>query len=213
MDLRSTKSARARPRRAFQACVPCKQQKVRCELELLTSQDAGAVCRRCRRARLQCVFAPRPTRKGQKAQTTSWSRVTPDPILSPVGHRPVAGENVDGPTSLAPSPQHPSTPLGPTASKEYENLVTASKIRNVGDALNQLLEPRQNERSMTSDGVVTTRAVPTSTFCLDWTSYPPWQQGWITASESEYLLNQWVHAGSLFDLRTSRLSPGPYLSN
>ncbi|GME47630.1 C6 transcription factor [Neofusicoccum parvum] len=46
----------ARPRRNYQACLPCKEQKVRCQLG--SPDDPQPPCARCRRSRLDCVFGP-----------------------------------------------------------------------------------------------------------------------------------------------------------
>ncbi|OJD38570.1 c6 transcription factor [Diplodia corticola] len=59
--------ASTRARRNYQACLACKEQKVRCHLG--SPDDPQPPCARCRRSRLDCVFGPpraavrRPTRK------------------------------------------------------------------------------------------------------------------------------------------------------
>lgn len=45
-----------RPRRNYQACIACKEQKIRCQLG--SPDDPQPPCARCRRSRLDCVFGP-----------------------------------------------------------------------------------------------------------------------------------------------------------
>lgn len=183
----STSSQPGRPLRAFQACTACKEHKVRCEIE-----DNDSPCRRCRRARLRCVFAPRPIRKERRRQVRSECREAPSPLGLGLGG--VVAEAVEGIDGGRP-PEHLAQNVNPKASEEYGNLISASKIRNTGEALHQILEPSQDqdETSKTSAGVDTPRAGATSPpQQVDWTLYPPWQQGWITTSECEFLLDQLV---------------------
>ncbi|KAF4539142.1 C6 transcription factor [Lasiodiplodia theobromae] len=52
----STGPVRRRPRRNYQACLACKEQKIRCQLG--SPDDPQPPCARCRRSRLDCVFGP-----------------------------------------------------------------------------------------------------------------------------------------------------------
>ncbi|UKZ55844.1 hypothetical protein TrVGV298_009668 [Trichoderma virens] len=145
------------PRRAYQACVRCRQRKARC---LIPDPPPGAdpVCMRCKRERKECVFTAERSRKqssrhaGQAADeesrasdvyatsrdgttggsTSQWDQ----PSQTLLGHDGSSSQ-LSGPTATGRSiaPQQNESPLS-----DLTDRVTRTVVSNQSEALNLLFE-------------------------------------------------------------------------
>ncbi|KAK5989557.1 Transcriptional activator ARO80 [Cladobotryum mycophilum] len=148
------------PKRAYQACIRCRQRKARC-LILDPTQGTDPSCLRCKRERKECVFTAErsrkqpsrdasqqqqhgPSRSSHDSSSTHSSRVDTGPSGSPLWsqlERPDARRDV----SVGQVPAGPSGELGQRQQQEspvggLTDRVTRTVVTNQSEALNLLFE-------------------------------------------------------------------------
>ncbi len=140
------------PKRAYQACNPCRKRKARCMREERRDGTFDDSCVRCKRERKQCVFtaerSEKPTRHGRAFSTQNQSLSPSQRSARGLGQDrtnsketrtfqppvPRHGSAADLPTSAVAQPQFGST------GGDLTERVAHTVVSNQTDALNLLFE-------------------------------------------------------------------------
>ncbi|KAF2146095.1 uncharacterized protein K452DRAFT_315350 [Aplosporella prunicola CBS 121167] len=158
----------SRPRefqRAYKACVPCRQRKARCELDVPTDGSVPSPpCTRCRRALRQCVFTEERAWKRQKLDADH----RPSASARPTEPRAAARQSnwgagvgpvpttEDSPANALDSPQSPPRqqwrhPSSASQNSGLANSMIRTVVANGNDALNLLFEAATREDADTTE--------------------------------------------------------------
>ncbi|KAK2751168.1 hypothetical protein FQN57_000245 [Myotisia sp. PD_48] len=146
-------------KRAYQACIPCRERRVRCDLGSVDQPHQGP-CGRCRRERKLCHFsATRGKRKntstpgpsgtpapGSSQHQQDWDEASPDlPSINQIGS-PIIATHIKQEQPIRPSIPPPSTPRPLGGDRTAEKLLRDAAYTS-HDALNLLFEAgRHSER-------------------------------------------------------------------
>lgn len=208
-----------RPRRNYQACIACKEQKIRCQLG--SPDDPQPPCARCRRSRLDCVFGPpRGAVRGTKRKRARgidddrawliffffffWS-------LRRVDLHTASTESHLGPRGDPAPSDVPSVGVhAPTASADASNGSPAVSDASRGDGNRPV--PVHFGHAAASSATLSNRDQPSlldasaienelrSRDLSDWSGFQLCREGWISPIEAEFLL-QWYIPSMLLPLR------------
>ena len=146
--------------RSYQACVPCRKRKVKCDLGD-PGNPSDPPCRRCRREHKDCFFQDLRTKKGEAAKATETGRVA----KRSRSHTKVEEGSPTPPTASTAPLSHlgdlfthtaATNPLGPPNHSSNDSAtadrILHKEVHNANEALNLLFEAAAESRSESDDG-------------------------------------------------------------
>ena len=189
--------------RSYQACVPCRKRKVKCDLG-----DPGSPsdppCRRCRREHKECYFQDLRTKKGpstttrevpRSAKRTRSESTLDSPTVQPHTASSASANPLDElfqPTSSTSTTQHVSA-ISPNDSTTADRILH-KEVHNANEALNLLFEAAAESRSDTDDGNGNQTFDPrfsnqNDSNSLAWRDFWCVKAGWMTAIEARHYVD------------------------
>lgn len=144
--------------RSYQACVPCRKRKVRCDLGD-PGNPSDPPCRRCRREHKDCFFQDLRTKKGGSSKPNESTRPTKKARPSTSANSTTVQPNVTSTTRLdslteiyaATTSAHIGHSVGPNDSATAERILH-KEVHNANEALNLLYEAAAESRSVDDKG-------------------------------------------------------------
>lgn len=223
--------------RSYQACVPCRKRKVKCDLGD-PGNPSDPPCRRCRREHKDCYFQDLRTKKGDAVKPSDTGQVAK---RSRSGSKVDEGRTPPANASQTSSLSHPgdlfahpasSNSLGHPAQLSPNDSATADRIlhkevHNANEALNLLYEAAAEGRSETEGGRNTNARGFETQFSerddpntIAWRKFWCVKAGWMTDAEARryvdlyYFPSSKANCSSFFD-NLNPLAPiiSPLLKN
>jgi len=210
--------------RSYQACVPCRKRKVKCDLGD-PGNPSDPPCRRCRREHKECYFQDLRTKKtGTSTPTDSprspkrmrsevpsnspprqVHRASPPSLMNP------AVERFQPPKPINPAQIVPS--ISPNESSTAERILH-KEVHNANEALNLLYEAAAESRSESEEG----KSADTNfeahvsdkdnANTLAWRDFWCVKAGWMTDVEARCYIDLYVHTClSRINCQLLRISP------
>jgi Fungal Zn(2)-Cys(6) binuclear cluster domain len=183
--------------RSYQACVPCRKRKVKCDLGD-PGNPSEPPCRRCRREHKECFFQDLRTKKGNATQPTPpppkrtrLSDTNPQPLQS---QRSMSDSQADAQLSaelfrLTPSaPTRIGSALSPNDSATADRILH-KEVHNANEALNLLYEAAAEGRLSGEEDKallpnLTRQASGEDPNSIAWREFWCVKAGWITSTEA-----------------------------
>ena len=190
--------------RSYQACVPCRKRKVKCDLGD-PGNPTDPPCRRCRREHKECFFQDLRTKKGGPSKPNDSSR-SPKRIRSATPEESILGAvNVASTSRLDPGSDLYSSPtsgpisgsLIPSESATTDRILH-KEVHNASEALNLLYEAAAETRSDNTEGTSIGNDLNLSVSNKESTNAAPWREfwcvkaGWITDMEARDYVDLFV---------------------
>ena len=186
--------------RSYQACVPCRKRKVKCDLGD-PGNPSDPPCRRCRREHKDCYFQDLRTKKIGTSTTTDSPR-SPKRMRSEFSsnspprqaHRPSPPSLINPAVERYPPPEPANVPhivpsIGPNESTTADRILH-KEVHNANEALNLLYEAAAETRSESDEGK-TADTIMEARFSeqddantLAWCDFWCVKAGWMTAVEA-----------------------------
>jgi hypothetical protein len=189
--------------RSYQACVPCRKRKVKCDLGD-PGNPSDPPCRRCRREHKECYFQDLRTKKGasttmrevpRSAKRTRSESTLDSPTVQPHTASSAAANPLDElfqPTSSTSTTQHVNA-ISPNDSATADRILH-KEVHNANEALNLLFEAAAESRSDTDDGNGNQTFDPrfsnqNDSNSLAWRDFWCVKAGWMTAIEARHYVD------------------------
>ena len=185
--------------RSYQACVPCRKRKVRCDLGD-PGNPSDPPCRRCRREHKECFFQDLRTKKGGPSKPSESpplvKRMRTNSPLDPPAIQPgsTASSQQGSFGEVFPAIASASSLVG--TSKSPNESATAERIlqkevHNANEALNLLFEAAAESRSETDEGITLQNRLGSrfsgknDANVLAWRDFWCVKAGWMTDVEAK----------------------------
>jgi Fungal Zn(2)-Cys(6) binuclear cluster domain len=190
--------------RSYQACVPCRKRKVKCDLG-----DPGSPsdppCRRCRREHKDCYFQDLRTRKASPPKVDRdvgrSKRIRFDTAKSSTaGSHVMSDSRVESSladdlfTSTASGTTHLGASLSPKDSAAADRILH-KEVHNANEALNLLYEAAAEGRFASDDGKTNLISLDHRSLSSDDPNTAAWRDfwcvkaGWMTSNEARDYIN------------------------
>jgi hypothetical protein len=146
--------------RSYQACVPCRKRKVRCDLGD-PGNPSDPPCRRCRREHKDCFFQDLRTKKGGSSKhsnsTHQVKRMRSETPTESINTQPRAtsASRMDAFGDVYPSTSSAGTHIGASISPNDSattDRILHKEVHNANEALNLLYEAAAESRSESDEG-------------------------------------------------------------
>lgn len=201
--------------RSYQACVPCRKRKVKCDLGD-PGNPSDPPCRRCRREHKECYFQDLRTKKSasttlrevpRSAKRTRSESTLESPTVQPHSTPSVSANPLDelfqSTTSTTSNP-HVSA-ISPNESGTADRILH-KEVHNANEALNLLYEAAAESRSDTEGGDIGNQTFDhrfsngNDANSLAWRDFWCVKAGWMTALEARRYIELYSHFPFLANL-------------
>jgi hypothetical protein len=181
--------------RSYQACVPCRKRKVRCDLGD-PGNPSDPPCRRCRREHKECFFQDLRTKKGGSSKPNGSPRPTKKARPNGSAKSATAQLNISstsGLDSLGELYSGTSAQIGHSASPNESataERILHKEVHNANEALNLLYEAAAESRSVDDEGKLTQSGINgqfsdnDDVNTLAWRDFWCVKAGWMTEVEA-----------------------------
>jgi hypothetical protein len=205
--------------RSYQACVPCRKRKVKCDLGD-PGNPSDPPCRRCRREHKDCYFQDLRTKKGDAVKPSDTGRVAKrsrSQSKLEEGRTPPPTTSTSSLSHLGDLFAHtaPANPLVPPTHSPNDSAtadrILHKEVHNANEALNLLFEAAAESRSESDDGRTAHARFETQFSERDDPNTVAWRKfwcvkaGWMTDIEARRYVDlynihfSYTDDGSFFD--------------